>query len=136
LEASAGMTSIKIGEMAIFIVAFALVPGQIVSYAFPIFFVGLLIRRFWFKTMFVFDGKEHKRKIVWGTYLLLCGIVRLVIGYKDVVLTMQGSWEIACGIAIFVLGPAWWANELMDGSSRGAERSPNSPGPPRGFYFS
>ena len=68
--------------------------------------------------------------------LLLCGIVRLVISYKDVALTMQGSLEIACGIAIFVLGPTWWANELMDGSSRGAERSPNSPGPPRGFYFS
>ena len=109
------MTSITTGEMAIYsIVAFALVPGQIVSFFFPACFAGLLIRRFRFKTIFVFDGKEHKRKIVWGTYLLLCGIVRLVIGYKDSALTMQGSWEVACGIAIFVLGATWWANELMD----------------------
>jgi hypothetical protein len=22
----------------------------------------------------------------------------------------QGAWEIACGMAIFLLGPSWWAS--------------------------
>src|SRR5262249_10110954 len=93
----------------------ALVLTLFASFILPPIFLYLLIKRYALKTPAIFDGKEHKRKNFCGGYLLLSGIILVMVSPQE---WFWGSWVAICGIAIFLLGPSWWAQKYEQPSLR------------------
>jgi hypothetical protein len=103
-------TGTTIGEWGATVFAFALVPAHLASYILPLHFIWSLLRRYVARDTFTFNGKEALRKNFWGTYLLLSGLILVALYRDDRFMLLQGTWEIACGMGIFLLGPSWWAS--------------------------
>jgi hypothetical protein len=104
-----GFTDTTIGEWGEIILAFALLPAHLMSYLLPLYFFWHGAMRYVAKHPVVFDGRERHRKNFWGAYLLFSGFVLVALFGKDSFMFLQGIWEIACGVTIFLLGPSWWA---------------------------
>ncbi len=109
-------TSTTIGELGGTFVAFALVPAHLASYILPLYFIWIVSRRYVAKDTFAFNGKEGLRKNFWGTYLLLSGLILIALYRDDRFMFWQGAWEAICGLAIFLMGPFWWARRLTQKS--------------------
>jgi hypothetical protein len=102
------MSDTTLGEWVEIILAVALLPAHIASYVLPLYFCWRFIRRFVANDAFALEVKEHRRKNFWGAYLLLSGLIVVALFPDDRFMRFQGAWEIACGVAIFLLGPSWW----------------------------
>ena len=106
----ADFTGTTIGDWGAIIFAFALVPAQLASYILPFIFCGVVMKRYGgAKHALIFDSGLSRRKNFWGAYLLLSGLILVSLYWNDRFMLIQGSWEIVCGVAIFLLGPSWWA---------------------------
>jgi hypothetical protein len=115
----------KLGSLGQLLFWLALALAAFASYILPLYFIYRLIRRrYALKTPAVFDGEADKRKNFWGIYLLLSGVILVMLctlyPHDWFLLLLQGSWQAICGIAIFLLGPSWWAplEQLQDATAR------------------
>ena len=109
ITATAGsMSGTTLGEWVETVLAVALLPAHIASYVLPLYFCWRFIRRFVANDACVLEGREQRRKNFWGAYLLLSGLIVVALFPDDRFMRFQGAWEIACGVAIFLLGPSWW----------------------------
>jgi hypothetical protein len=66
----------------------------------------------------VLDGSERRQKNFRGGYLLLSGFIIVALYPHDRFMLLQGGWEAVCGAAIFLLGPAWWAQRSIQAGPR------------------
>jgi hypothetical protein len=98
------------GGWAEIVFAFALIPAQIASYILPFYFVNRMITRVRGQSAIVSGERERRRKIGWGSYLIVCGAALMFqSGNHDRLLLFQGAWEAICGITTFILASSWWA---------------------------
>jgi di/tricarboxylate transporter len=103
-------TSTTNGEWAGIILGFAIFPALIASYILPFTFLGRLFRIAVLKERASTGERERKLRTGWGIYLGLSGLIMIGVDPHDRFMVIQGSWQIICGAAIFLLGPLWWAD--------------------------
>ncbi|MGO4715847.1 hypothetical protein [Bradyrhizobium sp. 2TAF24] len=98
------------GEWGQVIIAFAFLPAQAASYAFPIMFLYRLVQRVASPARGAPGPKERRLKIGWAIYLICAGVILLIWNHQDRFMLFQGGLEIACGILISMLGASWWTS--------------------------
>jgi len=103
------MSDSTLGEWVETVLGIVLLPAHIASYLLPLYFCWRFIRRFVSNQAYALEGREHRRKNFWGGYLLLSGLILVALFQDNRFMRYQGLWEIACGVAVFLLGPSWWA---------------------------
>jgi hypothetical protein len=103
------MNDTTLGEWLETTFTVALLPAHVASYVLPLYLCWRFIRRSVANDAFVLEGGEQGRKNFWGAYVLVSGLILIALFQDDRFMRYQGVWEIACGAAIFLLGPSWWA---------------------------
>jgi hypothetical protein len=108
------MSDSTLGEWVETVLGIVLLPAHIASYLLPLLFCWRFIRRFVSNEAYVLEGGEHRQRSFWSVYLLLSGVILIALFQEDRFVRYQGLWEIACGLAIFLLGPSWWARRTRE----------------------
>ena len=86
-----------------------MLPAMLGSYILPVYFVTSIVKRFGLKWSLVrLSGDEQRYRKFWEIYLFVGGMVMVIIDPRDRFVVAQGSWELFCGVVVFVVGPSWW----------------------------
>jgi hypothetical protein len=98
------------GEWLGIALAFATIPAQFASYILPFYFIGRVFNKSRRNGDIVATAKQTTTKNRWGWYLIACGSFMAIGFHQDKFMLYQGTWEILCGVDIFLFGGSFWAS--------------------------
>ena len=98
------------GEWLGITLALVTIPAQFASYILPLYFVARVFNRARRHGDVTATAKQKASKTRWGWYLIVCGSIMAFGFHQDKFMLYQGTWEILCGVAIFLFGDSFWAS--------------------------